>query len=179
MSDPLGRIYRTAGVAEDITEQKRAEKQLAQAQRMEAVGQLTGGIAHDFNNLLTVIMNSLDLVLVHRTDADRTRLLVEGASRAADRGALLTRQLLAFARGQSLSPEIHDVNELLMRSEALYRRACDASIRRVTINAPVSRSSTTVRPVPVTNRSSVSRARRSSSSARVAAISASCWRRAF
>jgi signal transduction histidine kinase len=54
---------------------------------------------------------------------------VEGASRAADRGALLTRQLLAFARGQSLSPEVHDVNALLMRSETLYRRACDTSIR--------------------------------------------------
>jgi PAS domain S-box-containing protein len=137
--DPIwqgGRLIGYAKVTRDVTERKEAEarldqarRALAESQKIEAIGKLTLGLAHDFNNLLTVIMNSLDLVLVHRTDANRTRLLVEGASRAADRGALLTRQLLAFARGQSLSPEIHDVNELLMRSEALYRRACDASIR--------------------------------------------------
>jgi PAS domain S-box-containing protein len=137
--DPIwqgGRLIGYAKVTRDITERKDAESRLDQArralaesQKIEAIGKLTLGLAHDFNNLLTVIMNSLDLVLVHREDAERTRKLVEGASRAADRGALLTRQLLAFARGQSLSPEVHDVNALLMRSETLYRRACDTSIR--------------------------------------------------
>lgn len=136
--DPIwqdGELVGYAKITRDITERFEAEQRLAQSQRalaqtqkMEAIGKLTFGLAHDFNNLLTVIVNSLDLILVHRTDEWRVRKLINGATRAADRGSLLTRQLLAFARGQKLAPERHDLNTLIRRSEALYRRACDTSI---------------------------------------------------
>lgn len=136
--DPIwqdGELVGYAKVTRDITERFEAQLRLedarqvlAQSQKMEAVGKLTLGLAHDFNNLLTVIVNSLDLLDARHAGDERSRHLVEGASRAADRGALLTRQLLAFGRGQNLAPEIHDVNKLLLRSEALYRRACDTRI---------------------------------------------------
>ncbi|MCL1633523.1 PAS domain S-box protein [Luteimonas sp. SX5] len=136
--DPIwqdGRLIGYAKITRDITERYEAQKRLelaqralAQSQKIEAVGKLTFGLAHDFNNLLTVIINSLELIKAHPDDAERVGRLVDGAVRAADRGALLTRQLLAFARGQNLAPEWHDVNGLLARSESLYRRACDTAI---------------------------------------------------
>jgi len=136
--DPIwqnGELVGYAKVTRDITERYEAQKRLEHAQRalvqsqkIEAIGKLTLGLAHDFNNLLTVIVNSLDLIKMHQGNEERVTRLAEGAMRAADRGTLLTRQLLAFARGQSLAPERHDINGLLHRSEALYRRACDSSI---------------------------------------------------
>jgi len=133
-----GELVGFAKITRDVTDRYEAElrlqetqRALAQSQKIEAVGKLTFGLAHDFNNLLTVIVNSLDLILLHRTDEQRTGRLVNGAMRAADRGHLLTRQLLAFTRGQDLVPETHDVNSLLRRSEDLYRRACDTSVGMV------------------------------------------------
>ena len=124
-----------AKITRDVTDRYEAQKRLegtqralVQSQKIEAIGKLTFGLAHDFNNLLTVIVNSLDLIKAHHQDGARVDRLVDGALRAADRGSLLTRQLLAFARGQNLAPEIHDINDLLHRSEALYRRACDAAV---------------------------------------------------
>jgi PAS domain S-box-containing protein len=124
-----------AKVTRDITDRyeaqlrlEDAQKVLAQSQKMEAVGKLTLGLAHDFNNLLTVIINSLDLLQARHEGDERSGRLIEGATRAADRGALLTRQLLTFARGQNLAPEIHDINQLLRSTEALFRRACDTHI---------------------------------------------------
>jgi len=87
----------------EIAERERAEARLIQAQKMEAVGQLTGGIAHDFNNLLTAVVGSLDLLL-RRTDDEKLRRLAGNALQAAERGAQLTAQLLAFSRRQRLSP---------------------------------------------------------------------------
>ena len=137
--DPIwsdGALVGYAKITRDITARYEAEERLAdarralaQTQKNEAIGKLTYGLAHDFNNLLTVIVNSLDMILVHRMDEARVGKLVEGALRAADRGTLLTRQLLAFARGQKLAPERHDLSALLSRSEALYRRACDTSMQ--------------------------------------------------
>ncbi len=136
--DPIwqkGQLIGYAKITRDVTDRYEAQKRLeqtqralAQSQKIEAIGKLTFGLAHDFNNLLTVIVNSLDLIKARQSDADRVTKLADGALRAADRGALLTRQLLAFARGQNLAPEMHDVEDLLRRSEALYRRACDSSI---------------------------------------------------
>ncbi|WP_345777315.1 ATP-binding protein [Lysobacter sp. MMG2] len=137
--DPIwhdGELIGFAKVTRDVTERyeaqlrlQDAQKALVQSQKLEAIGKLTLGLAHDFNNLLTVIVNSLDLInLQHAQDA-RTGEWVEAAQRAADRGALLTRQLLAFARGQNLAPEVHDVNHLLASSAELYRRACGPSIQ--------------------------------------------------
>ncbi|WP_342317153.1 ATP-binding protein [Lysobacter sp. FW306-1B-D06B] len=137
--DPIwhdGELIGFAKVTRDVTERyeaqlrlQDAQKALVQSQKLEAIGKLTLGLAHDFNNLLTVIVNSLDLInLQHAQDA-RTGEWVEAAQRAADRGALLTRQLLAFARAQNLAPEVHDVNHLLASSAELYRRACGPSIQ--------------------------------------------------
>ena len=103
-----------------MTEKKKAEEELeraraalAQAQKMEAIGQLTGGVAHDFNNLLTVITNSLDLLLDPRRDEAEKRRIIDIAQRAAERGATLNQQLLAFSRRQPLRPEPHDINALI------------------------------------------------------------------
>lgn len=137
--DPIwqeGELIGFAKVTRDVTERyeaqmrlQAAQKALAQSQKLEAIGKLTLGLAHDFNNLLTVIVNSLDLIGLKNTDDPRTLEWIEAAQRAADRGTLLTRQLLAFARGQNLSLEPHDINDLLARSAELYRRACGASIQ--------------------------------------------------
>ena len=94
-------------VMTDITEQKQIEAQLAQTQRIEALGQLTGGIAHDFNNLLTSILLNAD-VLASLLD-DKLRPLAEAVRMAAERGADLTRRLLAFGRRQMLEPRPTDV----------------------------------------------------------------------
>ena len=136
--DPIwedGELIGYAKITRDITERYEAQqrlqvtqKALAQSQKMEAIGKLTLGLAHDFNNLLTVIINSLDLIGMRPGADARTQELVEAALRASDRGALLTRQLLAFGRGQTLAPERSDLNELLLRSMELYRRACGGTI---------------------------------------------------
>lgn len=103
------------------------EASLHQAQKMEAVGQLTGGVAHDFNNLLTAIIGSLEMI--ERTDApELIRKYATAAMRAADRGARLTQQLLAFSRRQVLRPEIVNVNRLLGEFETLTQRAVGESI---------------------------------------------------
>jgi len=104
------------------------EASLYQAQKMEAVGQLTGGVAHDFNNLLTAIMGGLETVLHAGKLADPLRKHVTTAMRAAERGARLTQQLLAFSRQQMLHPEVVDVNRLLREFETLMRRAVGESI---------------------------------------------------
>jgi PAS domain S-box-containing protein len=104
----------------DVTAQREAEAQLQQAQKMESVGQLTGGVAHDFNNLLTVVVGSLDAA-VGRAPQE-LRPLVESALLAAERGAALIRQLLAFSRRQTLIPENVRLNDLAAGMEELLRR---------------------------------------------------------
>ncbi|MCJ9705065.1 MULTISPECIES: ATP-binding protein [unclassified Bradyrhizobium] len=106
----------------EMEERARVEETLRQAQKIEAIGQLTGGVAHDFNNLLMVISGGLDM-LDRQTDPNRRRRLMEGMVQAAQRGASLTRQLLAFSRRQKLRPQPVDVaaqiggmRELLDRS---------------------------------------------------------------
>lgn len=106
----------------EMDERARVEDTLRQAQKIEAIGQLTGGVAHDFNNLLMVISGGLDM-LDRQTDPARRRRLMDGMIQAAQRGASLTRQLLAFSRKQKLRPEPIDIaveigamRELLDRS---------------------------------------------------------------
>ena len=96
-----------------VTERTRAEDQLRQAHKMQALGQLTGGIAHDFNNLLTVIQGSADMLRRPALDDDKRLRFAEAIVQASSRAAALTGQLLAFARRQPLRPEIIDVNELI------------------------------------------------------------------
>ena len=97
----------------DLTEQKAAEEQLRQAQKMESIGQLTGGIAHDFNNMLTVITGTIDILADAVADQPQYAAIVKLISEAAERGAALTGHLLAFARKQPLQPRQTDVNAML------------------------------------------------------------------
>src|SRR5262249_19542664 len=91
-----------------MTERARAGESLRQAQRMEAIGQLTGGIAHDFNNLLMVILGGLAM-FERNSDPARGQVLLQGIRQAAERGAALTRQLLAFSRTQPLQAQAVDL----------------------------------------------------------------------
>ena len=114
----------------EIAERERTEAALRQAQKMEAIGQLTGGIAHDFNNLLTAITGNLDL-LQRRLEAGSTdvKRFAEGAMAGATRAAGLTQRLLAFARRQPLSPTVVDVNQLVSGLEDIIGRTVGEHIR--------------------------------------------------
>ena len=106
---------------------ERAKEQLLQAQKMEALGQLTGGVAHAFNNLLTAILGSLSLIAQSTADS-RVQRLLDTAQRAAGRGAKLTGQLLAFARRQTLRPQRANVNEVISVFDMLLRHAVGETI---------------------------------------------------
>ena len=112
----------------DLTEQKRLEARLLQAQKMEAIGQLTGGIAHDFNNLLGVIIGNLQLLERSVAETPTLARKVHTAMRAAVRGADLTRRLLAFARRQILDPTVLDLNRQLTSISELMQRTLGESI---------------------------------------------------
>jgi signal transduction histidine kinase/CheY-like chemotaxis protein/HAMP domain-containing protein len=123
-------------VARDITKRKQAETQLRQAQKMQAIGQLTGGIAHDFNNLLAVIMGNLELLHEQLVVHPRLYELASQALRAVDRGAALTRRLLIFARRQPLQAQPTDLNKLVLGMIELIRRTLGATIQIQTALAP-------------------------------------------
>ena len=106
---PEGQLFYIVG--RDLTDRRQIEDQLRQSQKMEAVGQLTGGVAHDFNNLLTVIMSSVDLLKRPNLAEDRRRRYIDAISETTNRAAKLTGQLLAFARRQTLRPEVFDVTQ--------------------------------------------------------------------
>ena len=115
--------------AEDRNHQlERSREELARAQRLEAVGQLTGGGAHDFNNLLTAIMGALELISRRPGEPERVLRLAASATRAAERGAQLVRQLLSFARRQSLNPEMLDPNAVLAELRELIARTLGETV---------------------------------------------------
>lgn len=119
------------GIIRDVTERREAgrqREQLRQAQKMEAVGQLTGGLAHDFNNLLAIIIGNLDMLREIRADDPVTSELVHDAMESALRGADLTRRLLAFARRQPLQPEMADINEVISAIVRLLTRTLGENI---------------------------------------------------
>jgi PAS domain S-box-containing protein len=121
--DPEGRFVHVLGGVIDVTARKRAEEALRQAQKIEAVGQLTGGVAHDFNNLLAVVLGNLELLRKHVPDNPRTARLLDSALQAAQRGAALTHRMLAFARRQELKPEPVDVPDLVRGMTDLLQRS--------------------------------------------------------
>ena len=125
--DQAGQAHGAVLAVEDFSERRLLEDQLRQAQKMEAVGQLTGGMAHDFNNLLAVIIGNLDLAGEAR-DLDEAREAIDEALDAAQRGAELTRRLLAFARRQPLQPRAVDVSELARGLRGLLQRTLGESI---------------------------------------------------
>src|SRR5690606_1139264 len=105
----------------DITAEQQQAAVLQQAQRMEAIGQLTGGVAHDFNNLLTVILGNIELLEPRLEDELSLRLATE-AREAAEMGARLTARLLTFARRQRLEKRLIDLNEFVLNLTELLRR---------------------------------------------------------
>ncbi|MDU6239107.1 MAG: PAS domain S-box protein, partial [Bradyrhizobium sp.] len=117
-SEPVQRHF---FIGRDLTEKRAAEAQFRQAQKMEAVGQLTGGVAHDFNNILTVITGSIGILAESVADRPELASLAKLIDDSADRGARLTQQLLAFARKQPLQPADIDVNALLVETADLLR----------------------------------------------------------
>ena len=130
--DDQGNYSGALGMITDITERKRLEEQLRQAQKIEAVGRLAGGVAHDFNNLLTAIRGHVDLLL---TDADVTgqvRTDIEEIRKASDRAATLTQQLLAFSRRQMLQPVVLEFDTIIHEMESLLRRLIAEDIVLIT-----------------------------------------------
>jgi PAS domain S-box-containing protein len=146
-ADPLwgpdGTLIGFCEITRDITQQRAAAKALeetrsalAQAQKMQAVGHLTGGVAHDFNNLLTAVTGSLSLVLGGHVPFNETaRPTLEAAMRAAQHGAALTHSLLAFARQQTLAPEVADINRLVAGMSGILRRTLGEPIDMETVLA--------------------------------------------
>ena len=122
---------RTRELAREVEERQKAETALVQAQKMEAIGQLTGGIAHDFNNLLTAVIGNLELagMRLDGSGADRALRHIADARRSAERGARLTQDLLAFARKQSLQVEAIDLNAIVRSSSNLLHRIVGSNVR--------------------------------------------------
>jgi signal transduction histidine kinase/DNA-binding response OmpR family regulator len=116
------------GVILDATERRNLEEQLAQARKMEAVGQLTGGVAHDFNNLLTVVLGNIDMLARKQEEPERRQRRIDAIRQAAERGRDLTRQLLAFSRRQHLSPITLDVGVLIRDFAPLMRQAVGEAV---------------------------------------------------
>ena len=117
---------------QQIAERRQAEAALQQAQKMEVIGQMTGGVAHDFNNLLTAVLGNLELAMRRGTD-DGIRHYLEGATHAAQRGAKITSQLLAFSRTQRLQTEPIDLNSIVTRMGDLLFRTIGATVQIETV----------------------------------------------
>jgi signal transduction histidine kinase len=116
------------GICQSVTERKALERKFHQAQKMEAVGQLTGGIAHDFNNLLMVVMGNLQLVEQMVKGDERALKRIRAAIDASERGSDLTRRMLAFSRQQTLQPKQVDLNDQLFRMQDMLRQAVTATV---------------------------------------------------
>jgi PAS domain S-box-containing protein len=134
--DASGRVAFLLAEGYDVTERIEAERRLAeseamllQAQKLEAVGQLTGGIAHDFNNLLAAVIGNLELLAVRMTGDDKAMTLVSRANQAAERGAKLTSQLLAFSRKQHLEAKRTNISELVGGMGDLLLRTIGGTVR--------------------------------------------------
>jgi PAS domain S-box-containing protein len=134
-----------AKITRDITEKKAAQEELQranaalfQAQKMDAIGQLTGGVAHDFNNLLGVIATGLDVINTGNRTHQEIKI-IESMERAIQRGATLTQQLLSFARKQPLKVDNYNLNGVISTFEPVLRRAGKANVRfSVNLKAPLS-----------------------------------------
>ncbi|WP_081852078.1 hybrid sensor histidine kinase/response regulator [Pseudorhizobium marinum] len=122
----LEEAHRT--VMAEVAQRERAEEQLRQSQKMEAIGQLTGGVAHDFNNLLMAVLANLELLRKHVSDDVKARRLIDGALQGARRGASLTQRLLAFARRQELQVGPVDLGRLVIGMEELLQRSVGSSV---------------------------------------------------
>lgn len=136
VSDEAGTLAGTVFTSRDISERKRIEEQLREAQKLESVGRLAAGVAHDFNNLLTPIMGYSDLLRYQLRDLPESRGLVEEISRAAARSRDLVRQLLAFSRKQILELQVVDLRQVVSEVERLLRRTLREDIELTIIASP-------------------------------------------
>ncbi len=139
ISNPIRENEKVAGAVvtfKDVTEHKKLEEQLRQAQKMEAVGRLAGGVAHDFNNLLTIIGGYSQLLLQRMGPEDPSRPHVTEIKLAGDRAGALTRQLLAFSRRQILTPQVLDLNDVVGNVEKMLRRLIGEDVELATLQAP-------------------------------------------
>jgi PAS domain S-box-containing protein len=127
--DERGRAARMLGTIADVTERRRTDEKLSQAQRMEAVGRLAGGIAHDLNNMLTAIVGFSTLLDQDFDPADPRRRDVAEIMKAADRSSALTRSLLAFARREIIHPQALDLNRIVMEMGRMLQPAMGESIK--------------------------------------------------
>jgi len=137
--DEGGELMGFAKITRDMTEKREAQirlqesrEQLFRSQKMEALGQLTGGLAHDFNNLLTAILGACDLALRNLTDEERLKRMLDGIRNSAQRGAGITKQLLAFARAQQLEIKPIDLKAFLSDVTTLLRPSVRSNIDLIT-----------------------------------------------
>ena len=136
--DAAGNLVSIFGVTQDITEHRALEAQLAQAQKMETIGQLTGGVAHDFNNILAVIVGNAELLTSvpgNTRGKGKGRNPAEAILRAAERGAELTQRLLAFSRKQPLSPEDIQLDQKIDGMTLMLQRSLGETIKIETISS--------------------------------------------
>ncbi len=133
--DTNGEVQFAIAVFRDVTEQRKLEGQLRQAQRMEAVGQLAGGVAHDFNNLLTAILGFADFALQELRPEERAYKDLQQVLAAARRAEALTRQLLAFSRKQIIAPKVLNFTEQVSEMDRMLRRILGEDIEFATLLA--------------------------------------------
>jgi two-component system cell cycle sensor histidine kinase/response regulator CckA len=131
-----GRCEGAICMALDVSDRKKLEEQLRQAQKMEAVGRLAGGIAHDFNNLLMVIQGHAELLTDRMKPGESLRRNAEQIQEASQRATSLTRQLLAFSRKQMLAPVVLNVQAVVSDMGKILRRLIGEDVELVTVNAP-------------------------------------------
>jgi two-component system cell cycle sensor histidine kinase/response regulator CckA len=136
LKEPDGTIAGAIALLRDVTRQRNLEQQLAQSQKMEAIGQLAGGVAHDFNNLLTVIVGCGELALEEFAAHDPQRDNLVEVLAAARRATLLTQQLLAFSRQQVIQPEEIQLNDVVAGFESMLRRLMPSEIVLSTVLRP-------------------------------------------
>jgi len=133
--DESGRVLGVASLVQDVTERVALEERLRQSQKMEAVGRLAGGVAHDFNNLLTVILGYSQIVAEGAPAGSRLAESIAQIKSSADRAAGITRQLLAFSRKTVLSPQVVNLNDILLNLDSLLRRLIGEDIEVLTVPA--------------------------------------------
>jgi PAS domain S-box-containing protein len=129
--DERGNLAGFAKVTRDLTERRTAEEQRRQAQKMEAIGQITGGVAHDFNNLLTAIIGNLEVLTAVLPAREPARRYIEAATRAAWRGSKMTEHLLAFSRRKAVQPEIVGINELIREMSLICQKTVGEGVELV------------------------------------------------
>ncbi|MBI9074906.1 MAG: PAS domain S-box protein [Desulfatibacillum sp.] len=129
--DENGKMYAALGVSLDLKEQQKLEAQLRQAQKMESVGRLAGGVAHDFNNMLSIILGNAEMVMEDMAPDNPFRANLIEIFNAAERSTNLTRQLLAFARKQTIAPKVLDLNKTLDNVLNMLKRLMGEDIELV------------------------------------------------